>query len=343
MLLPAIWKNGARDEWRAGRDGACRQPREVWAILPRIRCATSAYKELRGMEASTFDRLTRTAIAGSRRDLLRALVAALAAAHVIPDRLAMAQSSGIVALGGLCSASADCVQHEMQGEAICADNGFISDGDLNCCANDGCCETDADCCGDLRCAVAYEICPGFCTRPPMPTRAVGQVCTASYDCFSWPGCFARCENQRCTCTVSPPLVDERSDLPDIPDSEAALAVAETVSGLEVMGGYRGLYDAMHPDARAIIPPEAVTGWYENEFMYRGEPAAKAIKVRFISWTWNVTGQTYPETAEVALRQQLTDGAVIRDEVRLVKDPLGNWSWFFGRDRAFVEEQIARYG
>jgi hypothetical protein len=46
---------------------------------------------------------------------------------------------------------------------------------------------------------------------------------------------------------------------------------------------------------------------------------------------------------VALRQQLSDGTVIRDEVRLVKDPLGNWSWFFGRDRAFVEEQIARYG
>jgi hypothetical protein len=30
-------------------------------------------------------------------------------------------------------------------------------------------------------------------------------------------------------------------------------------------------------------------------------------------------------------------------VRLVKDPFGNWSWFFGRDRAFVEEQIIRYG
>ena len=29
-------------------------------------------------------------------------------------------------------------------------------------------------------------------------------------------------------------------------------------------------------------------------------------------------------------------------MRLVKDGRGNWSWFFGRDRAFVEEQIARY-
>jgi hypothetical protein len=138
-------------------------------------------------------------------------------------------------------------------------------------------------------------------------------------------------------------VAERPDTPDVPDSEAALAVAEMLSGLEVTGSFRALYDAMHPDARAFIPREAVVGWYENAFMYPGEPAARAIKVRSISWTWDVTGQTYPETAEVALRQQLTDGSVIRDEVRLVKDPLGNWSWFFGRDRPFVEEQIARYG
>jgi hypothetical protein len=116
-----------------------------------------------------------------------------------------------------------------------------------------------------------------------------------------------------------------------------------MSGLEVTGGFRRLYNSLHPDARAIIPREAVMGWYENEFMYLGEPAARAIKVRFISWTWEVTGTTYPETAEVALRQQLTDGTVVRDEIRLVKDPFGNWSWFFGRDRAFVEEQIGRYG
>ena len=295
------------------------------------------------MEGSTFDRLTKMAFSGSRRDLLRILVAAAAAAHMTSIRVAMAQSGGIVPPGGLCSTSADCLQQEMHGEAICADNGFGSDGELNCCANDGCCETDADCCGDLRCAVGYEICPGFCTRPPMPTRAVGEVCTSHYDCFNWPGCFARCEDQRCTCTVTPALVSERPDTPDIPDSEAALAVAEMLSGLEATSGFRALYDAMHPDARAVIPREAVIGWYENEFMYRGEPAARAIKVRFISWTWGVTGQTYPETAEVALRQQLTDGTVLRDEVRLVKDPFGNWSWFFGRDRAFVEEQIARYG
>ena len=135
-----------------------------------------------------------------------------------------------------------------------ADNGFTADGELNCCANDGCCETDADCCGDLRCAVGYEICPGFCTRPPIPTRAVGQVCTSNYDCFSWPGCFARCEDQRCTCTVTPALVTEHPDAPDIPDSEAALAVAEMLSGLEVAGSFRALYDGNAPRCAGHHPP-----------------------------------------------------------------------------------------
>ena len=40
---------------------------------------------------------------------------------------------------------------------------------------------------------------------------------------------------------------------------------------------------------------------------------------------------------------MANGSAIRDEVRLVKDHAGTWSWFFGRDRAFVEEQSARYG
>src|SRR5918992_746510 len=58
------------------------------------RCASSTHKELRGMEASTFDRLTRMAFGGSRRDFVRVLVGAVAATQITPDRVALAQSSG---------------------------------------------------------------------------------------------------------------------------------------------------------------------------------------------------------------------------------------------------------
>src|SRR5215218_1415233 len=118
------------------------------------------------MEVSTFDRLTRMACGGSRRDFVRVAIAAATALRMPLMRVAQAQSSGIVAPGGTCSTTAECAQNEMQGDTICSDNGFTADGELHCCANDGCCQTDADCCGDLRCAAGYEICPGFCTRPP---------------------------------------------------------------------------------------------------------------------------------------------------------------------------------
>lgn len=121
-----------------------------------------------------------------------------------------------------------------------------------------------------------------------------------------------------------------------------MAMADALSSMEAEGRYAALHDLMHPDAQAVIPSDAVLGWYENEFVHLGETPARAVKVRFISWTWAVTGETYPDTAEVAMRQQLADGTVVRDEVRLVKDRDGNWGWFFGRDRTFVDEQIARY-
>jgi hypothetical protein len=192
----------------------------------------------------------------------------------------------------------------------------------------------------MRCAFQYE--SSLCRLPPFPTRAAGQSCTSDSDCFYWPGCSAQCVNQRCKCTVFTAEMPEPPDITYIPDSEAALAVAAMVAGLEVSGDFFNLYRAMHPDAQAIIPQEAVVGWYQHDFTHVGEPAPRAVKVRFVSWTWQVTGQTYPETAEVVLRQQVPDGTVVRDEIRLVKDSLGNWGWFFGRDRAFVEEQIARF-
>ena len=56
----------------------------------------------------------------------------------------------------------------------------------------------------------------------------------------------------------------------------------------------------------------------------------------------MTGVTYPETAEVTYWQRFATGPAVREAVRLVRDDAGAWRWFFGRDRAFVDEQIARY-
>ena len=65
-----------------------------------------------------------------------------------------------------------------------------------------------------------------------------------------------------------------------------------------------------------------------------------IDVEFGPWTWEVTGETYPYTATVSFEQPFADGSVVDDVVRLVQDQNGEWRWFFGRTRTFVEAQIA---
>jgi hypothetical protein len=289
------------------------------------------------MDGARFDHIARVFSAGSRRTLVRGLLGAALAGHLLPAGSARAQLAGIVVLGGACDSSPECRQREMQLGAICADNGFASDGPLNCCLEEGCCATDADCCGDRRCAPGADVC-NFCALPPFPTRFVGQVCDIDSDCVPAPAVEIACADGRCACLRPEDLCRsfQTLSLPDVPDEDLAFAFAEELSRLESEGRYDDLYDLMHPHAREIIPRAAVVGWYEEDFV-PGTTTAKPVKLRFVSWTWPVTGQTYPGAVEIALRQDDR-----RDEVRLVKDGDGNWRWFFGRDRDFVNEQIARF-
>lgn len=99
---------------------------------------------------------------------------------------------------------------------------------------------------------------------------------------------------------------------------------------------------MHPDAQAVVPQSAMEGWYREVFAQRPPVWMTVDDVRLVEWTWDVTGTVYPSAAEVTYRQRFADGAEEQGVVRLVRDN-GVWRWFFGRDRAFIEEQIAKYG
>ena len=128
----------------------------------------------------------------------------------------------------------------------------------------------------------------------------------------------------------------------VQDAETAARVAVELSALEATADINTLYDRIHPDARAEIPRAAVIGWFQNEFVPRGPGVSTVTAVNFVSWTWAVTGQTYDYTAEVSFIQPFADGSVVEDVVRLVQDRNGEWRWFFGRSREFVNEQIAKY-
>jgi hypothetical protein len=125
----------------------------------------------------------------------------------------------------------------------------------------------------------------------------------------------------------------------------AMAMAYLLSELEAAGDFNALYDLIHPDAHAVIPRDAVVGWYFDYFAPRGASPATITGVRFVSWQWPVMGEVYPVTAEVSYTQEFWDGGaqmIEEDVVRLVQDDKGTWRWFFGRSPEFVQEMIDAY-
>jgi hypothetical protein len=126
------------------------------------------------------------------------------------------------------------------------------------------------------------------------------------------------------------------------ETEYAAATAVHMTELEVAGDYDRLYAWMHRDSQALVPQEAMEGWYREEFALRTPTWMTVDDVRLVEWTWDVTGKVYPSAAEVSFRQRFVDGEETDGVVRLVRDQ-GVWRWFFGRDRAFLEETIAQFG
>lgn len=125
--------------------------------------------------------------------------------------------------------------------------------------------------------------------------------------------------------------------------EPAAATAVYLSQLEMTGELDLLYAWLHPDAQAVVPALALAGWYEAEWLPRGPGPLLVDDVRFVNWVWPVTGELYPNTAEITYHQVFADGTVVQDTVHLVQVPEGAWRWFFGRDAAFVADVIATYG
>lgn len=122
--------------------------------------------------------------------------------------------------------------------------------------------------------------------------------------------------------------------------ERAAATAVHLTELEAAGDCDRLYAWMHPDSQTIVRRVAVEGWYREEFAPRSPVWMIVDGVRLVEWTWEVKGKVYPSAAEVAFRQRFADGLEMEGVTHLVRDD-GVWRWFFGRDCAFVDEQIAR--
>lgn len=121
----------------------------------------------------------------------------------------------------------------------------------------------------------------------------------------------------------------------------AVDMALELSGMERSGQYDRMYDLMHPAAMTVIPREVVIGWYTDAFAPQGPQPITVTNVEYVTWTWPVTGETFPNTAELAITQPFANGSPSADVIHLVQED-GVWRWFFGSTLAFVEEQMAIY-
>lgn len=121
------------------------------------------------------------------------------------------------------------------------------------------------------------------------------------------------------------------------DLGAASAVAQQLSELESRSSWDALYDRLHPDSQLTVDRQTVTYWYETYFAPNGPNPADITGASLISWTWPVTGRTYPQTAEVSYSQTFDNGTTVNEVVRLVPASDGTWRWFFGRSPQFIQQ------
>jgi predicted metalloprotease len=130
------------------------------------------------------------------------------------------------------------------------------------------------------------------------------------------------------------------------DLAAARARAEEIFALAADGQFNIMYDLIHPDARAVVPRVVAVNTFRELYALTEAGRSEIVDVEIGPWTWGVTGQEYEYAAAVSFRQPyVEDGEEqIREDVMyLVQDDDGEWRWFFGGTREFVDLAIETFG
>lgn len=140
--------------------------------------------------------------------------------------------------------------------------------------------------------------------------------------------------------VLPVSADEEQDIAN------ARARAEEIFDLADQKKFNAMYDLIHPDAHAIVPRTVAVNAFQELYAYAQAGRAEITDVEMISWTWAVNEKEYPYTAAVRFEQPFVENdqeEILEDTMYLVQDDNGEWRWFFGGSREFVELAIETFG
>jgi uncharacterized protein len=129
------------------------------------------------------------------------------------------------------------------------------------------------------------------------------------------------------------------------DLREATATAHEIFLLAADKKYNAMYDRIHPDAHEVVPRAAAVGTFTELYAVAQAGKSEIVGGQMVSWTYPVTGKTYPYAAEIEFVQPYVENGEqkqLQDKMYLV-DSNGEWRWFFGASKEFVDAAIARYG
>jgi predicted metalloprotease len=129
------------------------------------------------------------------------------------------------------------------------------------------------------------------------------------------------------------------------DLREAAATAHEIFLLAADEKYNAMYDRIHPDAHEVVPRAAAVGTFTELYAIAQAGQSEIVGGQMVSWTYPVTGKEYPYAAEIEFVQPYVENGEqkqLHDTMYLVESN-GEWRWFFGASKEFVEAAIARYG
>lgn len=127
--------------------------------------------------------------------------------------------------------------------------------------------------------------------------------------------------------------------------QAAAARAQEIFQYAAQGRFNAMYDLIHPDAHAVVPRATAVGAFAKIYAVTKAGQSQITGVESVDWTWAVNAKTYKGAAKVSFTQPYVDNGQqkqLSDAMYLVGVD-GDWRWFFGSSRQFVDNAIKRYG
>ena len=113
------------------------------------------------------------------------------------------------------------------------------------------------------------------------------------------------------------------------DVASVTAAMSELSRLEEGGDFQDVYDLMAPDARLLLPRQAMVDWFDSGEVAIAVDDPEIVEVTFEEWTWDATGETYEDIAHVTYTQRVThDGEESSQDLErwFVHDGQ-RWRWF----------------